>query len=191
MGGLRHALCRSVHVVALSQAGGRRVHRCGRLTLPLIEGDKMFKRILLATDGSGNARRATRVAIELASRNGSELMVVHAIPPVVMLTSAPLPPTAGTLGAFMDEYYKRSREEARKLTHEAVDQSEEMGVDARGEILDAPEPVVKQIVDFAKNEKVDLIVAGTRGLSGFRKLVLGSVSAGLVSHAPCAVLVVR
>jgi len=151
----------------------------------------MFKRILLATDGSGNARRATRVAIELASRNGSELMVVHAIPPVVMLTSAPLPPTAGTLGAFMDEYYKRSREEARKLTHEAVDQSEEMGVDARGEILDAPEPVVKQIVDFAKNEKVDLIVAGTRGLSGFRKLVLGSVSAGLVSHAPCAVLVVR
>ncbi len=118
-------------------------------------------------------------------------MVVHAIPPVVMLTSAPLPPTAGTLGAFMDEYYKRSREEARKLTHEAVDQSEEMGVDARGEILDAPEPVVKQIVDFAKNEKVDLIVAGTRGLSGFRKLVLGSVSAGLVSHALCAVLVVR
>lgn len=151
----------------------------------------MFKRILLATDGSGNARRATRVAVELARRNGSELIVVHAIPPAVMPMSAPLPPTAGTFGAFMDEYYKRSKEEARKLTREVVDLARERGVDGRGEILDAPESVVKQLIDFAKNEKADLIVAGTRGLSGFRKLLLGSVSGGLVSHAPCAVLIVR
>ncbi len=108
-----------------------------------------------------------------------------------MPMSAPLPPTAGTFGAFMDEYYKRSKEEARKLTREVVDLARERGVDGRGEILDAPESVVKQLIDFAKNEKADLIVAGTRGLSGFRKLLLGSVSGGLVSHAPCAVLIVR
>ncbi len=151
----------------------------------------MFKRIILATDGSGNARRATRVAVELARQTGSELIVVHAIPPALMPMTAPLPPTAGTFGAFVDEYYKRSREEGKRLTREVVDLAEQRGVEARAEIMDAPESVVEQLVDSAKNEKADLIVAGTRGLSGFRKLLLGSVSGGLVSHAPCAVLIVR
>lgn len=151
----------------------------------------MFKRIVLATDGSGNAGRAARVAIELARRNGSELVVVHAIAPAVTPMPAPLPPTAGTFGAFMDAYDKRSREEAGKLIREVVDLAREQGLHVRGEILDAPESVVEQLVDFAKNERADLIVAGTRGLSGFRKLLLGSVSGGLVSHAPCAVLIVR
>lgn len=151
----------------------------------------MFKRIILATDGSGNARRATRVAVELARQTGSELAVVYAIPPAIMPMTAPLPPTAGAFGPFGGEYYERSREEARKLTREVVDLAEGRGVEARGEILEASESVVEQLVDFAKNERADLIVAGTRGLSGFRRLLLGSVSGGLVSHAPCAVLIVR
>src|SRR6266511_193751 len=161
------------------------------MTHPRTEGDGMFKRILLATDGSGNARRATRVAIELARRNGSELIVVHAIPQPVMPASAPLATSGTAFGPFLEEYYERSRQAARDLIREAVNLAHEQGVEARGETLDAPEAIVEQLVDAAKNEKVDLVVAGTRGLTGFRKLLLGSVSGGLVSHAHCAVLIVR
>jgi len=51
--------------------------------------------------------------------------------------------------------------------------------------------VVDAIVQFAEKEKVELIVVGTRGLSGLKKLILGSVSSGVVSQAPCSVLVVK
>ena len=99
--------------------------------------------------------------------------------------------STATIGPFLEEYYKHSREGARRITGEAVNLAKEKRVNARGEILDAPESVVEQLVDFAKNEKADLIVVGTRGLSGLRKLLLGSVSNGLVSHTHCAVLIVR
>ena len=47
------------------------------------------------------------------------------------------------------------------------------------------------IVDFVEKEKVDLIVIGTRGRSGFKKLLLGSVAFGVVSYATCPVMVVK
>jgi len=50
---------------------------------------------------------------------------------------------------------------------------------------------VQAIIECAENRKFDLIVMGTRGLSAFRKALLGSVSSGVVSHATCSVLVVR
>ena len=65
------------------------------------------------------------------------------------------------------------------------------GVDAKGEVLDKGGSPVKVILEYAEEEGVDLIVAGTRGLGGFPKMLLGSVSSGLVSHAHCRVLVVR
>jgi nucleotide-binding universal stress UspA family protein len=51
--------------------------------------------------------------------------------------------------------------------------------------------VVEAIVEYATEEKAQLIVMGTRGMTGFKKMLLGSVSNGVVNHAPCAVLVVR
>jgi nucleotide-binding universal stress UspA family protein len=51
--------------------------------------------------------------------------------------------------------------------------------------------VVQEIVDFASQEKVDLIILGTRGLGGFKRMLMGSVSNGVVNHAGCSVLVVK
>jgi len=51
--------------------------------------------------------------------------------------------------------------------------------------------VVQTITDYAVVEKIDLIIMGTRGMGGFKKMLLGSVSNGVVTHAHCPVLVVR
>jgi len=51
--------------------------------------------------------------------------------------------------------------------------------------------VVETIINHAAKEDVDLIIVGTRGLGGFKKMLIGSVSSGVISHANCPVLVVR
>jgi nucleotide-binding universal stress UspA family protein len=52
-------------------------------------------------------------------------------------------------------------------------------------------PVPDSIIIYAENENVDLIVVGTRGRSGFKKLLLGSVASKVVTYAHCPVLVVK
>ena len=66
----------------------------------------------------------------------------------------------------------------------------DLGLKAKGELIEAPS-VVEAIVNFATSDKADLIVVGTRGMTGFKQLILGSVSSGLISHARCPVLVAR
>jgi nucleotide-binding universal stress UspA family protein len=51
--------------------------------------------------------------------------------------------------------------------------------------------IASTIVEFAENEKVDLIVVGTRGASGVKRMLLGSVASGVVTYAHCPVLVVK
>jgi nucleotide-binding universal stress UspA family protein len=51
--------------------------------------------------------------------------------------------------------------------------------------------IVSAIVQYAKNKEVDLIVIGTRGRSGLKKLLLGSVASGVITYAECPVMVVK
>jgi nucleotide-binding universal stress UspA family protein len=62
---------------------------------------------------------------------------------------------------------------------------------ASGEVVKSNESTVQSITERAKDFKADLIVIGTRGLSSFRKMLIGSVSSGVVTYADCPVLVVR
>jgi nucleotide-binding universal stress UspA family protein len=58
-------------------------------------------------------------------------------------------------------------------------------------MLASPTSVVPAIVDYAEKNKVDLIVTGTKGRSGFTKLLLGSVASGIVTYASCPIMVVK
>ncbi len=101
------------------------------------------------------------------------------------LTGAAIPPTGyGVL-------YTEMRKQAEGYVNEVVSAAEPIGVSARGEVLEDRASTVEVVIDFASNEKGDLIVTGRRGRSGFTRLLIGSVSNGLVAHAHCPVLVVR
>jgi nucleotide-binding universal stress UspA family protein len=155
----------------------------------LSTGGALFNKILVAVDGSENATRAAKLALKLGRNNGAKILVVSVLPkPRDLYSSAPevgRPP----LGYIHTAYYYPLKD-AEEWIDQVVSLAKGQGVEARGRVLKAPS-VVQSITDYAKTQAVDLIVLGTRGSGGFKRLLLGSVSNGVVSHARCPVMVVR
>lgn len=145
-----------------------------------------FTKIAVAFDGSPDSAKAVGMACSMAKEHGSALVVVHvfSIPAFTYATPAPAPQIDARL------LEDSAKETGSKILQDAKRIIGDSGVEARFELLQASS-VVEAIVEFAANEKCDLIVVGTRGMTGFKKLILGSVSSGIVSHAQCPVLVVR
>ena len=136
--------------------------------------------IVVGVDGSEGSIRALRFALEEAGVRGAELRVVHAwhIPPAIY--GSGWVPT----GVDLDEYRKLAEASlARSLADAGADDA---GL-AVTPVLREGEPVD---VLCAEAAHADLLVVGSRGLGGFRGLLLGSVSQQVVHHSPCPVVVV-
>ena len=135
------------------------------------------KRILLATDGSEDAALAARAAVDLAIGAGAELHVAHAWRAV---------PTTRF------EAFVRARllAEARELLEAQAALLGEAGADVAGTHL-REGPAVDEVVDLVGEIGADLVVVGSRGRGPLKRLVLGSVSEGVVHHARCPALVLR
>jgi nucleotide-binding universal stress UspA family protein len=138
-------------------------------------------KILVATDGSRDAVSATRAAIDLSARTGSELHVVHAW--------EALPPYAHPSIAVATDAALYERE-AQNLLFEQLDRLEAAGVEVAGAHLERG-PAAEKIADLADRLGVGFIVLGSRGLGRVKRLLLGSVSEGVLRLAPCPVLVMR
>ncbi|MDQ5869490.1 MAG: universal stress protein [Thermoproteota archaeon] len=69
--------------------------------------------------------------------------------------------------------------------------AESQCVDFRFEVIVTPASIVAAIVEYAEKNSADLIVMGTRGLSGLKKMMLGSVASGVVICSSCPVLIVK
>jgi nucleotide-binding universal stress UspA family protein len=135
-------------------------------------------KVLLATDGSAEARLAASTAADLASSTNSELHVVHV---------AELSPT---FLAQTEEEPAELRREARHRLDEQVRAVEEAG----GPVAEAhlrQGRADEEIVDLAENLGVGLIVMGSRGRGRIRRALMGSVSESVVRHAHCPVTIVR
>ena len=157
---------------------------------------QLFKKILVALDGSESSQRAAQAALELAEKLKAELIVLHAItPPTSYYHSTIGSPTGMSLPApsqhEIDAYYAYARKVALSVVGETESKAKKQGIAVKTEIPEAVSSVVETIINHAAKENVDLITVGTRGLGGFKKMLLGSVSSGIVSHAHCPVLVVR
>jgi nucleotide-binding universal stress UspA family protein len=151
----------------------------------MVDTGRTFRKIVAAFDGSENSMRAVGVAAGLAAKFGSELIVAHVYSSPVIpysVAGAPVPNYA--------ELEKVAEDTAKNTLAKGVLAARDGGVAARGELLEASS-TVQALTEFTASEKADLLVVGTRGMTGFKKLILGSVSSGLVGHASCSVLVVR
>ena len=140
-------------------------------------------------DGSKNALAALQVAVTLAKDYHAELIILRVLPvhsALISVAAVANAPIAGVQQSYEDE-----GKNARRMLDDRVAFAQRHGVKASGLILSRQTSVVQAIITIATDQNVDLIVIGTRGLGGFKRLLMGSVSTGVVTHAHCPVLVVR
>lgn len=143
-----------------------------------------MKPVMLATDGSPTAEKATDTAIELARLLDAELIVVTAWEiPYTTVGLAPAAPVAN------GELAQLSEEEARKVAVQAAARAEEAGIETRVSVLRGP--TVQEICAAADKFDPRFLVIGSHGWGAVKRALFGSVSTGVLHHATCPVLVVR
>jgi nucleotide-binding universal stress UspA family protein len=146
----------------------------------------MFSHILVCCDSSETSLQAAQVAASFARKHRCRITLLY----VLDMHNA-IPACIGTWeGAAGPKEVAHYRQRAREVVEQpAARFFLEAGLPYEWR-FEIGHPVEK-IVDIAKEQVVGLIVLGTRGLSGWKRLLLGSVSDGVLSHAPCSVLLVH
>jgi nucleotide-binding universal stress UspA family protein len=142
-----------------------------------------IKSILFPTDFSEGSSQALQYAVDMTKKYGAKLYVVHVIYDIAKGTGWYVPHVS------MDQMYKDIQEGAKK-------ELEKFGVEGLAEVKDIERTVLtgvphEEVMNFAKKNKIDLIIMGTHGRKGIDRILFGSTAAQIVRFAPCPVLTVR
>jgi nucleotide-binding universal stress UspA family protein len=146
---------------------------------------RMFRSIVVGTDGSDTARQAVREATGLAAALGASIELVCAFEPVA---GQRLREEAREAPRDL-QWMINAREDVEATLREAASEVEAAGVPVttyarEGDPADA-------ILDVAEERGADLVVVGNKGMTGAKRFLLGSVPNKVSHHAPCSVLIIR
>ena len=160
---------------------------------------KELKQVLLVTDGSSHSDSAVRHLKECPLPDGVNIEVMHVLPPPVtpemLVRSWPvgmdvIPPIPSSdIEEKLEKQAELEEQQGKEILERSISLLSQMGFEAS--------PILKngdaatEIINYSKERNVDLIVAGSRGLSTVQSWLLGSVSRKLVHYAPCSVLIVK
>jgi len=174
----------------------------------------MFKKILVATDGSNHAFRALDIASDLAKKYGAELLIVHILMhgkvPHGFRRMAEVEHIGSTQSPRMEDLYNlpgnllttmRNIEPevnedeyfdflAKHIITNSKTAAKENGVDKiDARILSGD--VAERILALISSEQIDLVILGTRGIGGIKRMLMGSVASKVSQLAECPCLTVR
>ena len=144
----------------------------------------LFKNILVPWDGSKPSLHAFKVALDIAKKYDSKISVVHCIQNEAYRGQW-----------FPDPMYSKSV--IKKQTKSAESELEKLIVLAKNKNVQittgvlVATSIVKQIVAYAKSKKIDLVIMGSHGRTGWSKTLYGSVANGVSQNVRCPVLIVR
>ncbi len=146
----------------------------------------IFQKILVPLDGSEHSQRALEASIHLAKKLDGKLALLTVYSATNVATpdpelSAMARQSTMTIQNVLDSCKEILAEAKQKAKSEKIEVETEL---AEGNPVDV-------IVKRSKEGKVDLIVMGARGLSTLKKILVGSVSDGVIKNAPCPVLIVK
>ena len=148
----------------------------------------MFKKILVAVDGSELSYRSVDYALDLAQKYSGQVKIITVI-------DAPSDTLVAQASAFAPHSIKDHEEKVEKAHEQillkAITKAEKFSpkVSVTKEVLEGPP--AEKIVETAKKESFELIVMGSRGLGGLKEFFLGSVSDEVADEALCPVLIIK
>ena len=145
-----------------------------------------FSTILVGIDGSESSIDAADYAIEMAKKDGAQ---------VIALTVNRIPLSSYGLATPQEEVKQSKDNEEMQEFKEWLDKisqnAKRNSIQLKKEIINSQMSVEAAIVEYAESEGVDLIVIGTRGNSGIKNMLIGSIASGVVKYATCPVMVVK
>lgn len=147
----------------------------------------MYRRILVATDGSTLSKKAVRNSIALAAATGADLVVVYVVP------RYPVSYFEGGLSVSSDEIARTERawhEQGQGVVDAAVESAAASGVKAKA-VVGHSDMVAESIMTAARKHKCDLIVMASHGRKGLKRILLGSETQHVLTHSNLPVLVLR
>jgi nucleotide-binding universal stress UspA family protein len=146
---------------------------------------RMFRHILIPTDGSSLSARGVKAGVKLAKALGARITALHVIPPYVLPygDTALYAPSAG-------EHKKACERTAKKVLAEVESAARKAGVACAGVSVTDPQPW-GAILRTARSKRCDAIVMASHGRSGLGGLLLGSETQRVLAHSRIPVLVTR
>jgi len=147
----------------------------------------MYKKILIATDGSAVSRHTACAGVEFARQMGAEVLALYVAPayqyPVYVEIVPPTYPSE-------DEYVEQMRRVGNDLLGAVIQACSDAGLRSEGMTSFSDSPAL-EIVAVAERQGCDLLFMGSHGRSGWGQLLLGSVTSKVLSHTSKPVLVHR
>jgi nucleotide-binding universal stress UspA family protein len=154
-------------------------------------GSISVKRILVALDGSPSSFRAASFAVHVCKMETAELVILHVLPDIKQGGVVGLRAKYGDV-KMVSAFLQAKKREAEEWIRPILETAQADGIRSKIEILENDgTSVVGVITKYAKKNQIDVIAVGTRGLSKFRRLLVGSVTNAIISHSHCPVLVVK
>ena len=143
-----------------------------------------IERVVAATDFSDTAAKALQHAAEYAKHFDAELILVHAYQVDIPMAS----PLVGGPTILPEGFFEKLGKDVKRHVEKIAEEFRHQGL--RVESVAVDQPAATAIVEQARAKKADLIIMGTRGLTGLKHVALGSVADRVVRTAPCPVLTV-
>jgi nucleotide-binding universal stress UspA family protein len=144
----------------------------------------VLSKILVAVDGSDISLKAANYGIEFAKKYNSKLIILH----VIHIDAAGLIYT--TESAF-NQFIEKSKKESEEWFSTIRNEAKERGVEIKTENVEEMYSVAGAIIKHAEEGNVDVIIIGSTGKSGFKRLLLGSVAVDVVKYSKCPVFVIK
>jgi nucleotide-binding universal stress UspA family protein len=150
-----------------------------------------IRNILVAVDGSKPAAYASEMAIDFAKKYDAKLYALYVISSDIRYSYSANTLSPGLFPAALNELEGIVMVAGRQHLDTVKRKAAKKNLNVKTDVVVAITSTVKEIVEYAEKNKIDIIVVGNRGLSRFKRMILGSVASGVVTYAHCPVLVVK
>jgi nucleotide-binding universal stress UspA family protein len=153
--------------------------------------ENKISKILVGIDGSESAFNAANYATDISLKFNSEIILLSIVPSKVHHGDS-----SGVFGMVSQSYFSDYKKEAEKwfndiINHVKNDETFDIGKKIKTDVITTPFSIAASILNYAEERDVNLIIIGTRGNSGLKKMLLGSVASDIVTYSYCPVLIIK